>query len=127
MIRISRMRRRSVIAVVIALLSITALIWTKPRYARATPPGYVFTPVAFLDDPAPGGGNFTFDFQPTAINSRGEVAFTAGLITDGNAEGVFVARQGQVNQVMRYGQPAPGGGTFGPFELGRLGLSEGGD
>jgi hypothetical protein len=87
--------------------------------------GYNFTPIAFLDNPAPGGGNFTFDFEPTAINNRGEVPFTADVTTGG--EGVFVELRGQLAQIMRSGQPAPGGGVFGPTELGRLGINAGGD
>jgi len=87
--------------------------------------GYSFTPIAFLDNPAPGGGNFTFDFEPSAINNRGEVGFTADVTTGG--EGVFVGLRGQLAQIMRSGQPAPGGGVFGPTELGRLGINAGGD
>ena len=87
--------------------------------------GYSFTPIAFLDNPAPGGGNFTFDFEPSAINNRGEVGFTADVTTGG--EGVFVGLRGELAQIMRSGQPAPGGGVFGPTELGRLGVNEGGD
>src|SRR2546421_5205265 len=84
--------------------------------------GYSFTPIAFLDNPAPSGGNFTFDFEPSAINNRGEVGFTADVTTGG--EGVFVGLGGQLTPIMRSGQPAPGGGTLGPTELGRLGVNE---
>src|ERR1043165_5307806 len=48
---------------------------------------------AFFGDPAPGGGQFTFDFEPSAINERADVAFTADVTTGG--EGVFVARHGR--------------------------------
>ena len=89
------------------------------------PSAYSFTTIAVLGDPAPGGGNFTFDFEPNAISNRGEVAFTADMTTGG--EGVFVGRKGQLTQIMRSGQPAPGGGTFGPTEFDRLGLNAGGD
>ncbi len=87
--------------------------------------GYAFTPIAFLEEAAPGGGKFTFDFEPSGINDRGEVAFTADLTTGG--EGVFVWRRGQILQIARSGQAAPGGSTFGPAELGRLGLNKDGD
>jgi hypothetical protein len=87
--------------------------------------GYTFTPIAFLDNPAPGGGRFTFDFEPSALNNSGEVPFTADVTTGG--EGVFVGLGGQLRQIVRSGQPAPGGGTLGPTELGRLGVNEGGD
>src|SRR2546421_12213677 len=86
--------------------------------------GYSFTPIAFLDNPAPSGGNFTFDFEPSAINNRGEVGFTADVTTGG--DGGFVGLRGQLTQVMRSGQPAPGGGVFGPIELGRVGIDDGG-
>jgi hypothetical protein len=88
--------------------------------------GYSFTPLAFLGDSAPGGGTFTFDFEPTAINDRGEVAFTADVTTGG--EGVFVAHGGRIEQLTRSGLAAPGGGTMSDQgELGRLGLDDGGD
>src|SRR5438067_6488583 len=87
---------------------------------------YRFAPIAFLGDPAPGGGQFTFDFEPSAVNDRGEVAFTADVTTGG--EGVFVARKGRITQLTRTGLPAPGGGTMGGRgELGRLGLDAHGD
>jgi hypothetical protein len=96
----------------------------KTHSALGKPSAYSFTTIAFLDNPAPGGGNFTFDFEPYAINNRGEVAFTAD-VTEG--EGVFVGLGGQLRQIVRSGQPAPGGGTFGPTEFGRLGINDGGD
>src|SRR5712691_2719201 len=116
---------RSVTPALLALLLTGALIGTVPRATQAKPVGYAFTPIAFLEDPAPGGGKFTFDFEPSGINDRGEVAFTVDLTTGG--EGVFVWRRGQILQIARSGQAAPGGGTFGPAELGRLGLNKDGD
>jgi hypothetical protein len=109
------------IAPIVALLLAVALV----PVALGDPSAYSFATIAFFEDLAPGGGNFTFDFEPTAINNRGEVPFTADVTTGG--EGVFIARQGQLTQIMRSGQPAPGGGTFGPTELGRLGINAGGD
>jgi hypothetical protein len=94
--------------------------------ARAGSPNYRFSVVSVLGAPAPGGGSFTTDFEPSAINASGEVAFTADVDTNGD-EGVFVARNGTISQVLRAGLAAPGGSTFGPFELGRLGLNDGGD
>jgi hypothetical protein len=87
---------------------------------------YNLRPVAFLGDPAPGGGEFTIDFEPSVINDSGEVAFTAHIDTSGD-EGVFVAKGGAISQLMRAGLPAPGGFTFGAGELGRLGVNDGGD
>ncbi len=109
----------------IAAIAALALTLALVPVALAGQAGYSFTPIAFLDNPAPGGGNFTLDFEPSAINNRGEVGFTADVTTGG--EGVFVGLRGQLTQIMRSGQPAPGGGVFGPNEFGRLGVNEGGD
>jgi hypothetical protein len=118
------------ITVLIAIIMTLALI----RFVSGNPPGYSFTTIAVLDNPAPGGGNFTFDFEPTAINNQGELAFTADLTdmsgTTDVGEGVFVGLRGQLIQVLRLGQPAPGTNpatTFGPAELLRLGLNDPGD
>ena len=73
---------------------------------------YEFTPLAFLGDPAPGGGTFTFDFEPGSLNNRGEATFAADVTTGG--EGIFLASGGQILQIARAGGPAPGGGTFSP-------------
>src|SRR5947208_10845801 len=107
------------------IAAIAALALALVPVALAGLAGYSFTPIAFLDNPAPGGANFTFDFEPSAINNRGEVGFTADVTTGG--EGVFVGLRGELTQIMRSGQPAPGGGVFGPNEFGRLGVNEGGD
>jgi hypothetical protein len=97
----------------------------------ATPPGYNFTPIAFLGDAAPGGGNFINDFEPSAVNNSGQVAFVADLTTpEAGNEGVFLWRQGQTQVLAQPGQPAPGGGTFTTapgLELGRVGLNDAGD
>lgn len=94
---------------------------------------FAFTPVAFLGDPAPGGGNFDTDFEPYGLNDRGEASFVAevsvrGAPTSfGTNEGIFVARGGAISQIARFGQPAPGGGTFGPFELGSTPINDAGE
>src|SRR5205823_13327801 len=107
------------------IAAVVALVLALVPVALAELAGYSFTPIAFLDNPAPGGGNFTFDFEPSAINNRGEVGFTADVTTGG--EGVFVGLPGELAQIMRSGQPAPGGVVLGPTALGRLGVNEGGD
>jgi hypothetical protein len=96
-----------------------------PRVTLAQPPEFDFTLIVTLGDPAPGGGNFTFDFEPWSINNRSEVAFAADLTTGG--EGVFLARKGQISEIMRSGQPAPGGGTFGALVWGHTDLNGKGD
>jgi hypothetical protein len=115
------------ITVTLALLPIGLAqpLATKNKDHEGKPATYDFTPIAFLGDPAPGGGTFINDFEPSAINNRGEVPFTADVTTGG--EGVFVWRKGHLTQILRSGQPAPGGGTFGPTEFGRLGINARGD
>src|SRR5437016_12460100 len=108
------------------LLLVAALMRTEPIEAHPQAPGYSFKPIAFLGGPAPGGGTFNNDFEPSAINNRGEMAFTADLIEPGQ-EGVFLVRGSKLSQVLRFGQPAPGGGTFSVAELGNIGLNDEGD
>ena len=74
---------------------------------------YDFAPLAFLGDPAPKGGEFTFDFEPSSVNNSGAVSFAADVTTGG--EGVFVDRRGELTEIARSGDAAPGGGTFSPF------------
>jgi hypothetical protein len=97
-----------------------------PAKVGAAPSGYGFTEIAAIGNPAPGGGNFTFDFEPSVISDSGQVAFTADVDTSGD-EGVFVARGGRISQLVRAGLAGPSGVTFGPGELGRLGQNDGGD
>jgi hypothetical protein len=97
-----------------------------PTKVGAQPSGYGFSEVAAIGNAAPGGGNFTFDFEPSAINESGQVTFTADIDASGD-EGVFVARDGHISQLVRAGLAGPGGVTFGPGELGRLGQNDGGD
>jgi len=104
-----------------------------PRQALADPGSYVFTRLAVIPGPAPGGGTFDIDFEPWAINDSGNVAFVADLKSAGTdiGEGVFASRQGQLVQIARAGQSAPGGGTFtsiaGCCALGHIPLTNAGD
>jgi hypothetical protein len=83
---------------------------------------FSFTPVAILGNPAPGpeGGNFTSDFEAGGLNNNGQVVFTADLEVPAGAgndvgEGVFLGGNGGLSQIIRIGEKAPGGGTFGGF------------
>ena len=102
-----------------------------PSSSFAADPAYTFRVVATIGDPAPGGGAFTNDFEPTALNNRGELAFTADLAVPGHEgqfeEGLFLADGGTVQAIVRHGQSAPGGGTFSVGELGNVGLNDDGD
>jgi hypothetical protein len=108
------------------LLLAALLLGTTPGEARAQAGGYSFEVIAFLDGPAPGGGEFTNDFEPSAINNRGDMAFTADLIVPGQ-EGAFLVHDGELTELIRFGEPAPGGGTFSVSELGNIGLNDKGD
>jgi hypothetical protein len=112
-----------------ALAALPLVLTSGTALADAPAHGYTLTPIAFLGDPAPGGGKFTNDFEPTALNRKGDLAFTADLaeINGISNEGVWLASGGTIIPIVRYGQPAPGGGTFGAGELGTLGLDEAGD
>jgi hypothetical protein len=112
------------ISLALPALTLLGLLVVVPGTAMAA--GYTFKAVAVIGAPAPGGGKFTNDFEPSRLNNRGELAFTTDL-TDHQQEGVFLATGGQILPIMRYGQPAPGGGTFGAAEFGYLGLNDAGD
>ncbi len=101
----------SVVRIKFALLValILALVASTPRAALAQPPRFVFTALAFLGDPAPGGGSFTNDFEPGRISATGEVSFVADVTTGG--EGAFLASRGKLSQVVRSGQTLPPGVT----------------
>jgi hypothetical protein len=91
---------------------------------------YRFSVVATIGDPAPGGGVFPFDFEPSGLNDAGTVAFTADVSDasgDDIGEGVFFAKDGKITQVNRTDLTAPGATTFGVGELGRLGFNSAGD
>lgn len=91
----------------------------------STPPSYTFALLAVLGDPAPGGGEFVFDFEPWTMNEQGEVAFAADLTTGG--EGVFIARTSGLLEIMRSGDQAPGGGTFEGSVLAETTINDRGD
>src|SRR5207247_7379782 len=116
---------RSAAVVGIALLFVAGLSGIKPRGAQAKPLGYTFTPIAFLDDPAPGGGTFVNDFEPGGLNSHGDMAFGADVSTGG--EGVFLRHNGQITELGRTDGAAPGGGSFEFGFLGPVGLNGRGD
>ena len=109
----------------IALLLAAGLGGIELRDAQAKPAGYIFTPVAFLGDPAPAGGTFVNDFEPGGLNSQGDMAFGADVSTGG--EGIFLRHNGQITELGRTGGAAPGGGSFEFGFLGPVGLNDRGD
>src|SRR5438105_3476903 len=111
-------------ALVLSLATIISIA-AAPDRSLAGPAGYSFQAIASLGSPAPNGA-FVSDFEPTRLNNRGQIAFTAEPDVAGE-EAVFLAGGGTIQQIMRFGEPAPGGGTFSTFELGPLGLNDSGD
>lgn len=89
------------------------------------PISYDFMVIASLHQAAPGGGTFTHDFEPNIINDRGDALFVADVSTGG--EGVFLRSEGQLLQIARAGQAAPGGGIFDSSVFGPSGINEQGD
>ena len=117
-------------AIGIALLLASGLGGISLRDAQAKPSGYTFSLIATLGDPLPGpqGGTFVNDFEPGGLNSNGDVAFGADANTGG--EGVFLRPHnghGQITELGRTGDAAPGGGTFEFSFLGPVGLNDQGD
>jgi hypothetical protein len=86
---------------------------------RALLSRYAFTALAELGQTAPGpeGGTFTFDFETGGLNNKGQVVFTADLDQGAGdiGEGVFLGDSSGLAQIIRAGEAAPGGGTFGGF------------
>jgi len=84
-------------AAVLTVLSTEGLIGTG---AFAKPAGYDFKLVAALGDPLPGGLSFINDFEPGAINNRGDIFTGAdtGIGDEFQGEGVFLfTKDGQLS------------------------------
>src|SRR5439155_5704443 len=113
----------------LGLVAAIAVGTAAPRAIGGDRP-YHFQAVRYIGDPAPGGGALVNDFEISALNNRGELAFTADLAVPGHEgefeEGVFLAEGGTVQEIVRPGQSAPGGGTFSGGVLGHIGLNEAG-
>ena len=76
--------------------------------------GFAFAPIAFLGDPAPGGGTFLDVFESSFINNRGDIMFGSNVTANGE-QGIFLlpAPANTLTEIARVGEPAPGGGVFG--------------
>jgi hypothetical protein len=119
--------RRTVPAVMmLALLVLMATVRAASHDARAHPGRYVLTPLVFLGDPTPGGDTFLNDFETGRINHRGDVIFAAD-VTAAEEEGVFLLSKGRILPLARAGEPAPGGGVFGPGVFTPASLNDDGD
>ncbi len=113
------------VTAVCAVAMAAGLAGAGPGAALADGSGYTFKQLATIPGMAPGGGGFINDFEPYAINAGGNAAFVADVDTGG--EGIFVSRKGNVSQIARAGQPAPGGNTFEIGALGHTPLNNAGD
>ena len=86
---------------------------------------YGFTLLAANGGPAPGGGIYANDFEPGGLNSRGQYSYAADVSTGGEASS---RARHDVGADHPLGDPAPGGGTFGPFGIfGHAALNDPGD
>jgi hypothetical protein len=109
----SMMYPRAVLILIAVTLS--GSVGTARRNEAAAHPGkFVFTPIAYLGDPAPGGSNFLDVFESNFINNRGDVLFGSN-VTANEEQGIFLLpRRGDTTgEIARVGEPAPGGGVFG--------------
>lgn len=78
---------------------------------------------ALVNTAAPAGGNYSsFNVSP-ALNSSGQVAFTANLSGGSSTSGVFVGAPGAILAAALQGQGAPAGGTYGGFSFPRMSAS----
>ena len=73
-------RRRSV--------AISAAVECLENRTLLSAAGYHFSPLAYLGDPAPGGGDHVNDFEVGSLNNAGTVGFVSDVSTDG--EGAFL-------------------------------------
>jgi hypothetical protein len=88
--------------------------------------GYTYRKIASRGDTAPGGSQFSFDFEPGQINDRGDLDFVADLGATG-AEGVFLFNNRKTFALALPGNSAPGGGTFDGFGFTPAGINDEGD
>jgi hypothetical protein len=107
------------------MLSLTAIIGFT-RLSLANGQAYSYTKIASRGDTAPGGVQYSFDFEPGQINNRGDAIFVADLSPDG-AEGVFLLIDKKIFGLALPGNSAPGGGTFDGFGFTPAGINDEGD
>ena len=103
---------------VVGVVLLVAVVGTKPPDVLADPKGFVFRPLAFLGTPTPEEGDtFLAVFESNRINNRGDVLFGTEVPREVPTEfefGLFLLRNGEIAQIARAGEPAPGGGVLRP-------------
>jgi hypothetical protein len=98
---------------VVGVALLVAVVGSRSPDVFADPKGFVFTPLVFLGDPAPGGGVFLDTFESNIINNRGDVLFGSNVAPgDFPKTGLFLLRKGEKSEIARAGQSAPAGGVF---------------
>jgi hypothetical protein len=120
--------QRFVAVVGVALL--VAVVGNMSPAVLADPEGFVFTPLAFLGDPAPRGDTFLAVFESNRINNRGDVLFGTEVPREVPTQeefGLFLLRKGEITQIARAGEPAPGGSEFDSGFLSPTTLNDQGD
>jgi hypothetical protein len=107
--------QRLVAVVGVALL--VAVMGSMSHDVLAHQKGFVFTPLVFLGTPTPEGEQFLDTFDSSRINNRGDVLFDS-MVVAGEVGASFLLSKGEIAQIpARAGEPAPGGGSFGPGSL----------
>jgi len=112
----------------LGLLAAAAFALLGHESAVAAGPGtYSFQLLATVGDaiPSAAGGHFVNDFEAGGLANSGAIAFGADVSTGG--EGVFLMRRGQITELARTGDAAPGGGTFDFAFLGPVTQNDAGD
>ena len=107
------------------MLSLVA-VFTGLNSVSAEDNGYTYSKIAVLGQTAPGGAQYTKDFEPGQINFGGDLVFVADLGPTFD-EGVFRFSHGKIFALALPGNPAHGGGTFDGFGFTPTGINDDGD
>jgi hypothetical protein len=106
---------------VVGVVLLVAVVGSRSPEVFADPKGFVFTPLAFLGTPTPEEGDtFLAVFESNRINNRGDVLFGTEVpraIPTAFEFGLFLLRNGEIAEIARADEPAPGGGVYGPSFL----------
>jgi hypothetical protein len=90
--------------------------------------GYTYSKIAVRGQTAPGGAQYTNDFEPGQINFGGDLVFVADLGPNSDPrESVFRFNHGKIFALALSGNPAPGGGTFDGLGFTPTGINDKGD
>jgi hypothetical protein len=129
----SRLAKKSAVVTLVTLVGVAFA----PKLALGQGGRWSVQVLATLGDPAPGPGVPAIlinDFEPQALNNRGDVLFAADLSGLGDpvsglpGEGVFLrSNEGPVTRLVGATEPAPGGGTFGLGVFSPSSLNDQGD